>query len=417
MSVCGIDFGTTNTSVALVEGDGSVRVVPIDPEADNPQTLRSVIYFDDEHFTFGAQAIRKYIASNFQGRLIQSVKGLLSSEYFTGTRLGRKLMRAEDLVAMILREIRRRVEVNHGRSLDSVVLGRPVTFSGSVEADKLAEERMRVAAKLAGFTEIHLQFEPVAAALEYERSLGQQAEKLALVGDFGGGTSDFTVVRCRHGARDRQKDILSLGGLAIGGDTFSGEILRAKCLEYFGADTKYLSPREEWLPVPRHYFLTLCTWYLIPFLRERKTREGIRQIRARADQPKLIEHLEELIDDNSGFALYQAIEATKYALSEQQAAAINFRSGGLQLQQPVSRSDFETTLEKHLTLIRKKVAEVLNQAGVTTQQIDAVFLTGGSSKIPAIQALFRELFGEDCLAEGDAFTSIVAGLGLQAATL
>jgi hypothetical chaperone protein len=299
--------------------------------------------------------------------------------------------------------------------VDSVVLGRPVVFSEDPEKDSLAQTRLETAARKAGFRKIWFQFEPVAAALAYEESLPAGAEKIVLIGDFGGGTSDFTVIRVKGGAfarGDRRGDVLSLGGVYIAGDKFDSQIMWDKVAKYFGRGVKYKGMgKEDLFDIPHSIIHTLCQWHRIPLLRARKTREQIRLIKNSATDRMAIEHLEHLISDNYGFFLFQSIERAKCELSHGELTDIRFDERGLSIRECITRAEFEAINAENFTRIAHCIDEVVAKSGLTCKQIDTVFLTGGTSRIPIVRELFTKRFGADRLEDRDAFTSVVHGLG------
>jgi hypothetical chaperone protein len=290
-----------------------------------------------------------------------------------------------------------------------------VVFSEDAAKDAVAEQRLERAARKAGFKRIWFQYEPVAAALTFEESLPAGQERVVFIGDFGGGTSDFSVIRVRGGAfarSERRSDVLSLGGVYVAGDKFDGQIMWDKVAQHFGRYARYQTMgKDEWTTMPHPLIYTLCQWHRIPLLRARKNRELIRTIKLATDDRAAIENLENIINDNYGFFLFQAIEQAKCALSDQEQATIRFTEHELQITEEISKQEFEAINEANFQQIAGCIDEVIRKSGLTAAQMDTVFLTGGTSRIPRIQALFAERFGRDKLEQQDAFTSVVHGLG------
>ena len=418
-TVFGLDFGTSNTALS-VNVDGEVSMIDIDPFNPAGKTLKSVIYYDEEERSFhvGQEAVDRYVDNDAFGRYVQSVKTFLPDPGFESTEVGRKQYTLEALIAMILKTVRERGEAAAGRAADTLVLGRPVVFSENPECEKMAEERLVKAAKLAGFREVHLQYEPIAAALTYEASLGDGEEKTILVGDFGGGTSDFTILRTRGGdaasARDRKGDVLGLSGVYIGGDTFDSALMWNRVAPYFGRDVRVKALYDDFdLPVPSTIMGKLRNWHQIPQLRHPRILKSIGEIKHRADRRDLIENLESLIEDNYGYMLFQAIEAAKCRFSEAEEATIAFGEGSLAIRESLAREAFDTIIHEDVERIRACVEEVLAQAALTPEGIDAVFLTGGSSNILKIRRIFADLFGADKIDQTDVVTSVAHGLGVD----
>jgi hypothetical chaperone protein len=312
----GVDFGTTNSAISLWEG-GQINVLPI--AANGKQSMRSVLFFprDDRNYYAGDEAVRQYIESGMEGRLIQSIKSFLSDASFTGTVIRGRNYSIEDLVVMVLRGIKERADRITGDSVQRAVLGRPARFSDNGQNDALAQTRLLQAAENAGFREVHLQLEPIAAAYSYERTL--EKSELVLVADFGGGTSDFALIMLgpdRKGRVERASDVLGTLGVTIGGDNLDSEIMRHKLLCYFGSEIHYESANKM-LPMPAHLMGLLCEWRMISSLKDTRYKEFISSLRRNADDPDAAERLYALIDEDLGFALFQKIENTKQALSTQ----------------------------------------------------------------------------------------------------
>ena len=412
--VFGIDFGTTNSALSVYR-NGSVEVVAVDDGAAGA-LMRSVLYFNEEQEIFaGQEAIRQYVDDGATGRFMQSIKTFLPNTSFISTEVFGKLYTIEDLVALILKKIKARGEAYVGFPVESVVLGRPVVFSRDAAKDAVAEQRLEKAARKAGFKQIWFQYEPVAAALTFEETLPAGQENVVFIGDFGGGTSDFSVIRVRGGAfarSDRRSDVLSLGGVYVAGDKFDSQIMWDKVAHYFGRYARYRTlGKDEWVDIPRSIIATLCQWHRIPLLRARKTREHIRLIKRTTDDRPAIEHLENIINDNYGFFLFQAIEQAKCELSDQEQTTIRFTEHDLKISEEIGKEEFEVLNGENFQQIAACIDEVITRSGLSPAQMDTVFLTGGTSRIPHIQALFAERFGRDKLENRDAFTSVVHGLG------
>lgn len=378
--------------------------------------MRSVLYFNEENEIFaGNEAVRQYVGDGAAGRFMQSIKTFLPNTSFDSTEIFGKRYGIDDLVAIILRQIKARGEAYLGCPVDSVVLGRPVVFSTDATKDAVAEQRLEKAARKAGFKQIWFQYEPVAAALAFEESLQAGQERIVFIGDFGGGTSDFSVIRVKGGAfgrSNRRSDVLSLGGVYVAGDKFDSQIMWDKVAHYFGRTARYKTlGKDDWITVPRSIIYTLCQWHRIPLLRARKTREHIRVIKGSTDDRQAIQNLENIIDDNFGFFLFQAIEGTKCTLSDLEQATISFTERDLCISEEIGKLEFETINQDNFQQIADCIDDVVARSGLLPTQIDSVFLTGGTSRIPYIQSLFAQRFGREKLESRDAFTSVVHGLG------
>jgi hypothetical chaperone protein len=411
MPACGLDFGTSNSAVALPSGD----VLAVEPRTAEARLFRSVLFFPDaEPQTFaGAEAVDRYLDDG-EGRFLQSIKAHLPSAAFTGTLIRGRTLRIEDLIALILRRLRARAEEACGQALDEVVLGRPAVFSPKRETDELAEGRLRAAAGLAGFTRVRFLIEPIAAALAYEAQLTR--DELVLVADFGAGTSDLTLMRLgpsRRASADRRPDVVASTGAWVGGDRFDAAIMKHKLLRFFGAGTTYRITGQR-LPMPTHLVNKLLSWHEMSFIRERSTQDFLDRMLRTTDDPQAIAALQDLVMHNLGYHLFRAIEAAKVKLSSATEARIKFDEARIHLDVRVTRAEFERFSAPLLDELTACVDRLLTAAQLGADRIDAVFLTGGSSQIPSVRALFAQRFGEDRLRSGNAFTSVAEGMGRAA---
>ncbi|AKF79600.1 hypothetical chaperone protein [Myxococcus fulvus] len=416
MHACGLDFGTSNTAAALPDG----TVLSLQPHTSEPRLYRSVMFFpDDEREIYtGADAINRYLEDN-TGRFIQSVKSFLHSSSFRATQVKGRTFTIEDLVAILLRRVREAAGAHMGTPPEAVVLGRPAVFTPDPDADALAQKRLHRAAELAGFQHIEFLIEPIAAALAYEAQLTR--DELVLVADFGAGTTDLTLMRLgpsRRGAKDRRPDVVGSTGVRIGGDRFDAEIMRHKLLPRFGAGSTYrvrgLSDKR--LPIPQHIMAKLLSWHEMSFIREKSTQELLNTMMETSDKPAEIEALHDLVVDNLGYRLFRAIEAAKVRLSRDDVATIDFEEARINLHEPITRAEFDAFSKPLLDELEQCTQGLLSRHP-EAEHIDAVFLTGGSSQIPAVRQLYVRRFGEERVRTADAFTSVAEGLGRASATL
>ncbi|MFB1479153.1 Hsp70 family protein [Corallococcus sp. RDP092CA] len=416
MRACGLDFGTSNTALALPDG----TVLPLQPHTPEPRLFRSVLFFaEDEREVFtGADAIQRYLEDN-NGRFIQSVKSFLHSSSFRATQVKGRTYTIEDLVAILLRRVREAAGAHLGEPPTSVVLGRPAVFTPDPEADALAEKRLRKAAELAGFTQVQFLIEPIAAALAYEARL--RKDELVLVADFGAGTTDLTLMRLgpsRRGNLDRRPDVVGSTGVRIGGDRFDAEIMRHKLLPRFGAGSTYRVKgfSHKRLPIPQHVLAKLLNWHEMSFIREKSTQELLEVMLDTSDHPAEIQALYDLVMDNLGYRLFRSIEAAKVKLSSEDVATIDFDEARIRLHEPMTRAEFESASRVLLEEL-SQCTEGLLAKHPEARDIDAVFLTGGSSQIPAVRELYVKRFGAERVRTADAFTSVAEGLGRASASL
>ncbi|HUI27738.1 MAG TPA: Hsp70 family protein [Candidatus Kryptonia bacterium] len=410
----GLDFGTTNSSLTWARGERDVTLCDLDLRAINPRVLRSLIYFslDARDFVVGQRAVDEYLAEDMQGTLIQSIKTFLADNSFEQTWINDRFYKLEDLIAVIFRHVRAVIAGLTSEEV-SLVIGRPAIFVERPEKEALAQERLRKAAQLAGFFELRFQYEPIAAGLTYESSLTKP--ELALIADLGGGTSDFTVMRLGSGAAgDRRDDILATRGVQIAGDAFSACIMARKLAKYFGAGSTYRSMEGRPLPFPSMLLAQLSRWHQVTFLRSPKTREQLGRIRWTTNNRRAVDAFETLISGNYAFFLFQEIEKAKSLLSQQDETVIRFRREAVDIDEPITRPEFERLIAADQAQVRRCMESVLAAAGIRASDIDAVFLTGGTAQIPAIRRMFAEQFGESKLKSQDYLTSVAVGLGLSA---
>jgi hypothetical chaperone protein len=295
-----------------------------------------------------------------------------------------------------------------------------VHFSGvrSEDDEALALSRLRAAIELAGFEHIVFEYEPVAAAYEYERQLDH--DELILIADFGGGTSDFSLMQVGSTVRRRGHvagDILGTAGIALAGDAFDSKIVRSLIAPRLGRGSQYRSAFNKVLPVPSWLYTNLERWHYLSFLKSKKTMQMLEELRFQAFESAKIEALIHVIEQDLGYHLYRAVEHTKLELSEREASQLLFRDGGLVIEAAVTRPQFEAWIGEDLQAIGACIDRLLAHAGVSHRDVAAVFMTGGSSFVPAVRRLFAERFGAARLRSGDELTSVARGLALRALAL
>ncbi len=426
--VIGLDFGTTNSAVAVAIPDGSTVLATFTGDGYQTTIFRSVLYFDPESRTpdrkpraiAGPEAITGYLQADTRGRLMQSMKSHLASRVFRETYVFGEKYTLEELIAMILRELRAAAAAQFGDLGASVVVGRPVHFSGaaSAEDDAFALSRLRGALGQAGFEEIVFEFEPVAAAYEFESQLDH--DELILIADFGGGTSDFSLMQVGPGVRRRghtAQDILGTDGVAIAGDTFDGKIVRYVVAPRLGQGSQYRSAFNKVLPVPAWLYSNLERWHYLSLLKSKRTMQMLAELRLQAFEPEKIAALIHVIEHDLGYYLYRAVEHTKIELSERAVSTLRFREAALALDQPVQRDEFEGWIGGEIAAIAACLDRLLEHTGVVASDVGSVFMTGGSSFVPAVRRLFEARFGTSRLRSGGELTSVAKGLALRALDL
>jgi hypothetical chaperone protein len=347
------------------------------------------------------------VDQNAPGRFFQSLKSFLRDRTFAGTDVFGTMYTLEDLVAVILREIKRRTEEVLGESVDGWVIGRPVRFADDAETDVLAAKRLAEACRRAGLGAVSFELEPVAAGRHYAAIT--ERSSTALVFDMGGGTLDLTVLHLGDAW-----EVLAIDGVPVAGDVFDSRIVEGSVLQHFGLNAT-MGPRGD--PFPVHIPLTLTEWAGIPSLNQPRTLATIREARRTSPQRQQIAALECLVTRNYGLTLYEEVRRAKVALSSRKVDRIGMDVEEIQFNQPLTRRDVERHISSECAQIEDAVDRVIASAGLTPDQIDVVLRTGGSSAIPWFIEMLERKVGVGKVIEHDVFTSVAAGLSLRAATL
>jgi hypothetical chaperone protein len=428
----GIDFGTTNCAVAMLQPGKNIELANFSFQGEATPVSRSVLYFEQwktangqrrVHGYSGPEAIERYLDADDKGRLIQSIKSHLSSHALTGTEVFGRRHRLEELVTRIVSDLRKRAEEQFGRPIRRATVGRPVRFVGaeSEEEDDFAVSRLREAFLSAGFEEVEFELEPVAAAYAYEATLDR--DELILIGDFGGGTSDFSLLRVGPEVRRRGRrpdDLLGNTGVGLAGDAFDARIVRKLVSPALGSNSEARSLNKILPAVPAWIYSHLEHWHHLSFLRTNNVREILKSAHLRALEPDKIEALIAIIDGDLGYQLHQSVQKAKFQLSQQESAEFTFRDGRagastIELCIPISRSDFEKWIVEDIATIEHSLDALLKNCQVRPEEVDRVFLTGGTSFVPAVREVFIRRFGPERIQGGHEFTSVAQGLALSAA--
>ncbi|MBZ0292826.1 MAG: Hsp70 family protein [Anaerolineae bacterium] len=442
--IIGMDFGTTNSGMAAYDGQ-KLHLIPLDHANANPTVARTALYVtNDRQVYIGRQAIDTYYTQNLNrpvqfdkvhvgeitltfaeigtfirdvyvdkdifepGRLFLSFKMGLSSLNYLGTVIGRQFYFLEDIIALYLYVARQRAEKALKREIRSIVLGRPVRYALDAEANQLAQERMLKAAFRAGYDEVYLQYEPIAAAYHYESAI--DTEQNVLIFDFGGGTLDLSVLRVGN---PKTRAVLANGGLPIAGDVFDQKLVRAKLPSHFGEGSTYRNGDKQ-LPVPSSFYEAFNNWQDMLALQRPDFYESIKRIEQTSQNPYQIRALRDLISSSYALSMYDIVEGTKRDLSSALRSIIRLKGDGFNVMEPVTRSEFERIIRTDINTIADYVDEMIAKAGLNHSDIDAVIRTGGSSQIPAFVELLETRFGADKVRSIDTFSSVTSGLGIIA---
>jgi hypothetical chaperone protein len=417
-SIYAVDFGTSNSLLAAVGEDFDAEAFAIDPSAKDPTVFRSILFFSEQsEWSFGAEALRRYVEEGMRGRFLRSLKRFLPVASFEETRLGSRNVRLEELVGIFLREMRRRANEHFDIDVRRVLLGRPARFASDPAADALAEQRLRAAARFAGFEDVYFCPEPVAAAYDFQSRL--DAPKLVLVADFGGGTSDFTVARL--GVAAGAVEVLSMGGISVAGDVLDGAIMRHKVSRHFGSEVTYRAPfGKNVLKMPRPLMEALCSPADTCLLGRRDVMTFLRDVQSGSLGPKDKEHVDQLvvlIEDALGFQIFESIEQTKRELSNADETLFRFDYPSLEIEEIVTRAEFASFSEGAVAAIFKSLDETLEESGVAPAGIDLVCCTGGTARVAAIASGILARFGSDKIVRLRSLHSVISGLAARAKAL
>ena len=434
----GLDFGTSNSGVAVYDGQ-RVRLLPLDPKNVLPEVVKTVLYITrDYRSSIGQDAVETYYRDNVNrqrryvkqwageidvrgadmhyvrdiyvyvdelkpGRLMQYLKTALRKDGYNGTHIFERYYTVGDLVQTYLSLLKRRAEEVLGEPIHVVTLGRPVKFSESPEQDHKAEETLRQAAHEAGFKEVDFELEPVAAALDYERSISKPQN--VIIFDFGGGTLDIAVMRL--GDPHRRK-VYASGGVDIAGSDFDRAIIEKRMLSHFGLG------RVKQHPEILEMVHAIPDWMALPELGTPINRTILEKAIQAGTAPVRLKALEGMIYNDLAFTFYNRVEAGKIALSSNSATVISLEDKDIALWELYTRHQFETDIQHYLIDVEKVLLDTVAASRLEPGSIDAVVKTGGSSNIPLFTEMLTRIFGAEKVKESNAFSSVVAGLAIKA---
>ncbi len=409
---CGIDFGTSNSTAGCGSaGPGQVALLPLE---DGKATLPSVVFFhaEDGHISYGRAALADYLAGD-EGRLMRSLKSLLGTSLIDEqTEVAGRALPFRALLAQFIGELKRRAEHAAGRDFSRAVLGRPVFFvDGDAAADRQAQNTLAEIARGVGLRDIAFQYEPIAAAFDYESQITR--EELVLVVDIGGGTSDFALVRLapeRAGRADRRDDILASSGVHIGGTDFDKVLSLASVMPMLGLGSRL----RNGLLMPSSIYFNLATWHTINFAYTRQAGSQIAELQREAQEKDKLARLQNLVSERAGHWLAMQVEAAKIALSYAPHTSMDLGRIAPGDTLVLQREDFDSAIGELVGAVERSVTGMLGDAGVPVGAVDTVFFTGGSSSVPLLRARIAALLPQARRVEGDLFGSIGTGLALDA---
>lgn len=413
----GVDFGTTNTVVAIADAEGHVRPVHFSNSEVVHEIFRSALCYEDIpgsprriEVSAGPWAIEQFLATPHEHRFIQSFKSFAASPLFTSTQIFGKRFSYEDILSGFFAALRRHAgEVLNDMAGLPVIAGRPVEFVGAAPDPALAIQRMNAAYARAGFPDMRYAYEPVGAAFFFARRL--QSDATILVADFGGGTSDFSLMRFRKTAAGVSAEPLGHSGVGVAGDAFDFRIIDHVVAPRLGKGGLYRAGNKL-LPMPGQQYGQFAQWHQLAMLKSPKVLAELRRLAKDAEDPAAIADFITVIEMDLGFGLYRAVSEAKTALSSAEETDLVFDMEGVTIREPIARRDFERWIAPELSQIDAALDRVFAAAKLRPSDVDQVFMTGGSSFVAALRALFESRFGAQRLATGDQLQSIASGLAL-----
>lgn len=412
----GLDFGTTNTVLAMADG-GATRSMAFTSTAGTADSMRTALSFMKDaqlgasalKVEAGHAAIRQFIDNPGECRFLQSIKTFAASALFQGTLIFAKRHNFEDLMEVFVRRLRNYAGDNWPSDVSRIVTGRPVHFAGASPDPALATERYNEALSRFGFPEIHYVYEPVAAAFYFAQNLKQDAT--VLVADFGGGTTDYSLIRFETVAGRLTATPIGHSGVGVAGDHFDYRMIDNIVAPLIGKGSHFKS-FDKILEVPSNYYSSFGRWNQLSIFKTTREFEDLKKLVRTSLEPEKLEIFIDLIDHDEGYPLYQAVSATKMALSASEEAPFDFAPLGRGGRRSIKRSDFEGWIAEDLARIEGALDDVLEKTETKPSEIDKVFLTGGTSFVPAVRRIFTERFERDRIESGGELLSIAHGLAL-----
>ncbi|ASP90732.1 Hsp70 family protein [Sinorhizobium meliloti] len=413
-SALGLDFGTTNSVLAQTEGASTRSIVVESPTGRSDTTRTALSFLKDAgpsplKVEAGQAAIREFIDNPGECRFLQSIKTFAASALFQGTLIFGKRYEFEDLMQRFLTRLRDYAGNNWEATFRRVVIGRPVHFAGANPDEKLALERYNRALTRMGFPEVHYVYEPVAAAFYFARNLDRDAT--VLVADFGGGTTDYSIIRFESQAGRLTATPIGHSGVGIAGDHFDFRIIDNIVSPLIGKGSLFKS-FDKLLEVPSSYYANFGRWNQLSIFKTLRDFTELKKLVRASLEPEKLESFVELIEHDEGYPLYQAVSATKMRLSQAEETEFAFAPLGERARRTVRRDEFEGWIAPDLARIEEALDEVLSTTATTPDGIDKVFLTGGTSFVPAVRRLFENRFGKERIESGGELLSIAHGLAL-----
>ena len=422
MRSVGLDFGTTNSAIGVAD-DGGVKLARFEHAAGIADTFRSILFFHPEVrdargrlvSVAGPRAIDRYLEAEGKGRLMQSLKSYLADRGFQATSIFSKTHTLVDLMTLLLADLRARAEEQLGPLGERIVVGRPVHFAheSTDGGEALAIERLTTSLANVGWTDVVFEYEPVAAAYYYEQQL--KKDELVFIADFGGGTSDFSLISVGPShTKEAKRRILGTDGVGIAGDALDARVIHNVVAPMLGLGSTYKAMFGRDLEVPVWIYAKLRRWHHLSFLKTKKNIDLLQEIASQTDEPEKIEALLHILDYDLGYHLYRAVERAKVDLSASEETRFVFTDLPLDIQATITRTQFEGWISEETTAMAECVDRLLATTGVAAKDVDQVFMTGGTSFVPAVRRIFDERFGAGKIRAGGEMISVATGLALRA---
>ena len=421
MRSVGLDFGTTNSAIGVAD-DSGVKLARFAHATGWADTFRSILYFHPEvrdargrlEPVAGPRAIDRYLEAEGKGRLIQSLKSYLADRGFQATAIFARTHTLIDLLTLLLADLRARAEEELGPLGSRIVVGRPVHFAhASEDGEALALERLTTSLANVGWTDVVFEYEPVAAAYYYEQQLTR--DELVFIADFGGGTSDFSLIKVGPShAKEAKRRILGTDGVGIAGDALDAKVLHHVVAPMLGLGSTYKAMFGRELEVPVWIYAKLRRWHHLSFLKTKKNIDLLNEISSQTDEPEKIEALLHILDYDLGYHLYRAVERAKVDLSAHAETRFVFTDLPLDIQANITRPQFEGWISDETTAMAECVDRLLASTSTAAKDVDQVFMTGGTSFVPAVRRIFDERFGAAKIRAGGEMISVATGLALRA---
>lgn len=411
-NICGIDFGTSNSTIGILKNN-KPELISIEYGS---KTIPSAIFYEDEEneTVYGSKAL-EYYQNHYSGRLIRSFKSILGTTLNDDKTIIRGYNKPfTEIIEDFITHLKTQAQVNENINLDYAVIGRPINFvDNDGKKNKLAQDTLEKIAKKAGFKQVEFQYEPIAASLKYEQSLTN--EELVLIIDIGGGTTDISIVNLSPkfiNLENRNQHCLANVGVHIGGNDFDRHLNLKSIMPLLG----YTKTLANGLQMPKYIYHDMATWHRINNIYTPEFKQAITGFKNNLES-QYFNRLTEVINEKLASSICFIAEDSKIKLSNNDSIIQNLDFIENNLQTTITKQDLETSLNDDLESINKTINECLKQANINKNQINSVFLTGGSSQMQLVKQYISSLFPNTRIDNKDSLSSVGTGLVLHAKTI